>query len=52
MRNVIHEKSYTKCDQETISRPYSKKKQIKHISKLGLSKYIETKPQTTCFYLM
>ena len=31
MRNIFLEKSYTKCDGETISRPSSKK------SKLGIS---------------
>ena len=31
-RNVFLEKSYTKCGGETISRPFSKKIKIEHIS--------------------
>ena len=28
VRNVLLEKSYTKCDQETIPRPFSKKSKL------------------------
>ena len=28
MRNIFHEKSYTKYDGETISRPFSKKSKL------------------------
>ena len=28
MRNILLEKSYTKCDRETISRPFSKKSKL------------------------
>ena len=31
-RNVFLEKSNTKCDEETIPRPFAKKKKIEHIS--------------------
>ena len=37
MRNIFHEKSYTKCDGETIPRPFSKK------SKLSISLGQESK---------
>ena len=66
MRNIFLEKSYTKCGGETSPRPFSKKSKL-IISqdeeseilcslfllyvKLRLSKYIETKLQTNCFYL-
>ena len=62
------EKSYTKCDGETIPRPFSKKLKLgiplDQQSKVlyavcfycmpysGLSKCIESKLQTTCFYLV
>ena len=66
-RRNIFEKSYTKCGGETILRPFSKQSQnwaylwVKilkfHIFcfycllSWGLSKVIETKLQTTFFYL-
>ena len=61
MRNIFVEKSYIKCDGETVPRPFSKKaylciKSLKfytvcfyHLPSLEISKYIETKLQTTCF---
>ena len=58
-RNTFVEKSYPKCGGETIPRLFSK---IEFISNVlhsfycmliwGLSKYSETKLQTTCFYLI
>ena len=61
---VFLEKSYTKCGGETISRPFPKKwayvynNSLKFyivcfycMSSCRLSKYIETKLQTTCFLL-
>ena len=66
IRNIFLEKSYIKCGGETIPRPFSKKSKLgismdqwsKCLSilfwlyaKLNISKYIETKLQTTCFYL-
>ena len=39
MRNIFPEKSYTRCGEETSHRPFPS---------CGLSKYIETKLQTTC----
>ena len=32
MRNIFVEKSYTKCAEETIAKPLSKKIKIEHIS--------------------
>ena len=32
MRNIFHEKSYTKCGGETSLRPISEKMKIEHIS--------------------
>ena len=66
MRNILIEKSYRKCDGDTISKPFSKKEilsisldqQSKVLYSLfvmlswGLSKYIEAKLETTCFYLI
>ena len=67
MRNISLEKSYTKCDVESIPRPFSKKSKLSIsldqlpkvlyslfycMPSLELSKYIETKLQTTCFYLI
>ena len=68
MRNIFFfEKSYTKCGVETSPRPFSEKLKIivsldqqsqvlcslfYCISSSGLSKCIETKLQTTCFYLI
>ena len=66
MRNIFLEKSYTKCDEEIIPRPFTKKSKLSisldHtilvsvyfycIPSSKLSKYIETKLQTTGSYLM
>ena len=62
VRNIFPEKSYTKYGGEPLPRPFFKKSKIEHISSLkfmefvfivspskGLSKYIETKLQTTWF---
>ena len=49
MRNIFLEKSYTKYVEETSLRPFSKKNQNFPV---GLSKYIETKVLTMCFYVM
>ena len=65
MRNIFLEKFYAKLDGETVPRPFSKKsklsiffdEQSKVLYSLfllnpnwALSKYIQTKLQTTCFY--
>ena len=34
MRNIFVEKSHTKCDGETVRRPFSKKTKIEHTSAL------------------
>ena len=67
MKNSFLKKSYRKCGGETISRHFSKKSKLRIspdqypkvlyslfllCGKWGLSKYIETKLQTTCFYLI
>ena len=65
MRSIFLEKLYTKFGGKTIPRPFPKKSKCPWIKSLkfytvyfycmpswGLSKYIETKLQTTCFYLM
>ena len=64
MGNIFLEKSYTKCSGETSSRRFSERLKLKifldKYSKIcfyciptwGLSKYIEIKPQTSCFYLI
>ena len=65
MKNIIVEKSYTKCAGESIPRPLSKKMKIKNISGSivesilfycmlirELSKYSEIRLQTICFYLI
>ena len=67
MKNIFLEKSYTKCGGQTSPRPFSEKlnlsisldqqSKVLHslfllYGKLGLSKYIETKLQTTCFHLI
>ena len=64
MRNIFLEKSCTKCVGETTPRPSSEKlklsisldQQFKVLYSLfllwGLSKYIETKLQTICFYVV
>ena len=64
MRNIFLEKSYTKCDGETIPTPLSKKSKLSYLwinslkfcgicfdcmPSSGLSKYIGTKLRTTCF---
>ena len=48
MRHIFLEKSYTKCDGETIPRPFSKK------SKLGISldQYLDQKFYTVRLYCM
>ena len=38
MRNIFFEKSYTKCGEETISRPFSKKTKLS----ISLDKYSKT----------
>ena len=67
MSNIFLEKSYTKCGGETSPRPSSQKLKLSisldQYSKVlsvcfncmasrGISKYIETKMQTTCFHLI
>ena len=67
MINIFLEKSYTKCGGETSLRPFSGKLKLRisldQLSKdlyslfllilsSGLSKYIETKLQSGCFYLI
>ena len=67
IRNIFLEKSYANCGGETSPRPFSEKLklslsrdqyfQVLHSlflfhGKLRLSKYIETKLQTTWFYLI
>ena len=62
VRNNFPEKLYTKCGGEALPRPFFNKSKIEHISSLkfvqfvfivspskGLSKYIETKLQTTWY---
>ena len=63
MRNNF-EKSFAKCGWKTIPRPFSKKSKLSKsldqkfrvlysfFLRWKLPKYIETKLQTTCFYLM
>ena len=65
MRTIFREKSYTKCDEETIPRPFSKNSKLYLcVNSLKfytvcfycmlsweLSKYIKTKLQTICSYL-
>ena len=59
MRNILFKKSFTKYGGEIISRPfYKKSKSIFYtvcfycMPSWGLSKHIETKPQTTCLYFI
>ena len=67
VRNIFLEKSYIKCGGNTSPRPFSKKSKLSIFldqqSKAytvcfycmwsgGLLKFIETKMQTTCFYLI
>ena len=67
MTNVFLEKSYTKCDGETSTRLFSEKLKLRIslnnslefytvcfycMPNRGLSKFIETRVQTTCFYLI
>ena len=67
LTNIFFEKLYTKCDGETILRPFSKKpkpsKSLDQESKVlyvcfygmpssRLTKYIETTWQNICFYLI
>ena len=64
MRNIFLEKPYTKCRGKTSPRPFSKKLKLSIsldeyaevcfscMTSCGLSKYIKTKLQTTCFHLM
>ena len=50
---IFLEKPDTKCGGETSSRPFSKKLKLSiSMPSWGLSKYIETKLQTTCIYLI
>ena len=66
MRNIFIEKSHTKCDGETIPRPFLKIQNLVYLwinslkfyrvcfycmLILGLSKYGETKQQKIFFYL-
>ena len=65
-RNILLEKSYTKCSGETSHRPFSEKLKLSIsldqqfvlkslfllYGKLKAIKYIETKLQTTCFQLV
>ena len=66
MRNIFLEKSYTKCGEKTSHRPFLESQNRTYLwinslkfyvassycmSSCGLSQYIETKLQTTCFYL-
>ena len=51
--NIFLEKSYTKCGAKTISDPFLNVLQFAFLfSSWGLSKYIESKMRTTCFYFM
>ena len=67
MRKCFLEKPYTKCGGEAIPRIFYKKSKLNisldqypevyrvglyYIPNCGLSKYVETKLQTTCFYLI
>ena len=67
MRNIFFEKTYTKCGGEAIPRPFSKNQSWAYLwinslkfytvcfycnPSWGLSKYIGTKLQTTCIYLI
>ena len=67
MRNDFLEKLCTKCGEEIIPRPFFKNPKLSILwinsltfytvcvycmPSLGLSKYIETKLRTTCFYLI
>ena len=67
MRNIFRGKSYTKCGGENSPRPSSEKLKLSipldqkaqvlyslflWNPKLRLSRYIETKLQTTCFYFI
>ena len=59
MRNILFKKSFTKYGGKIISRPfYKKSKSIFYtvcfycMPSWGLSKYTETKLQTTCFYFI
>ena len=67
METIFLEKSFSKCGEGTIPGPFSKKSKlnISWINSLkfhtvcfycvpsgGLSNYIKTKLQTTCFYLV
>ena len=66
-KSIFLEKWYTKCSGETIPRPFSKKSKLSIsldqlpkffyrlfllYAKLRAIKYIETKLQTTCFFLI
>ena len=55
MRNIFLEKSYTKCVDETSSKPFYKKTKLnislnKQSESLFLL-YVQTKELTTCFQL-
>ena len=67
MRNIFHEKSYAKCGGQTIPGPFFKNQNWVYLwinsvkfytvcfccmPSWGLSKFIETKLQITCFYLI
>ena len=58
MRNIFLQKSYTKCGGETRPRLSPEKLKLSisldqyFIPSWGLLKYIETKLQTNCFYLI
>ena len=40
-RNIFLEKTYTKCGQETIPKPFSKKIKIEHISGLTVKRFTQ-----------
>ena len=46
MRNILVEKSYTKCGGETIPRPFSRKSKLSYLWMNSLKFY------TVCFYCM
>ena len=49
IRNIFLEKPYVKCGGEASSRPFYKESKLR---KRGLSKYMNIKVLTTCFYLI
>ena len=49
IRNIFLEKPYVKCGGKASSRPFYKESKLR---KRGLSKYMNIKVLTTCFYLI